>query len=213
MCANICRECSSQLTLGSQVAVRARHLEGVQQQRLVGVGEEGDITHRHRGDGFPVIAVGQGDEALLLATAAVAPVVKAHLQRNFDTGRTVVGIEDAVQPGRCQGDQALRQLHHRLMTEAGQHHVLELVDLILDALIDARIGMAEDVDPPGTDRIQVSLAVEILQPDAFAAADRNQRQLLVIFHLGAGMPEYGKVALHPAVVQAHRYSSAMSREA
>ena len=79
--------------------------------------------------------------------------------------------------------------------------------------VDPVAGMAEDVDPPGTDRIQVSLAVEILQPDAFAAADRNQRQLLVIFHLGAGMPEYGKVALHPAVVQAHRYSSAMSREA
>ncbi len=89
------------------------------------------------------------------------------------------------------------------MAEAGEHHVLELVDLVLDALIDARIGMAENVDPPGAHRVQVALAVEVLQPHAFTAADGDQRQLFVVLHLGAGVPEYGEVALHPAVVQAH----------
>src|SRR5690606_16566958 len=88
------------------------------------------------------------------------------------------------------------------MAEAGQHHMLKLVQLVLDALIDAGIGVTEHIDPPGADGIDVALAVEVFEPDAFTAADGNQRQLLVILHLCAGMPEYGEVALHPAVVQA-----------
>jgi hypothetical protein len=51
--------------LGAQVAIRAGHLDGVQQQRLVGFGEQRHVAHRHRGHGFAVVAVGQGDEALL----------------------------------------------------------------------------------------------------------------------------------------------------
>lgn len=51
--------------LGAQVAVRAWHLDGVEQQRFVGFGEQRHVAHRHRGDGFAVVAVGQGDEAFL----------------------------------------------------------------------------------------------------------------------------------------------------
>ncbi len=91
--------------------------------------------------------------------------------------------------------------------------MLQLVDLILDPLINTWIGMAKHVDPPGADRVQVALAIEVFQPHAIAPADGDQGQLFVIFHLSAGVPEYGKVALHPALVQAHRYSSAVSRAA
>ena len=186
------------------VAVRAGHLEGVQQQRLVGVGEQRHVAHRHGRHGLAVVAVGQGDEALLVRLAAVTPVVEAHLQRHLDARGAVVGVEHALQPGRGEPYQPLGQLDHRLMAEAGQHHVLELVELGLDPRADARIGMAEHVDPPGADRIQVALAVEVLQPDALAAADRDQWQLLVILHLRTGVPEHGKVALHPLLVAAHR---------
>jgi len=96
------------------------------------------------------------------------------------------------------------------MAEAGQHHVLELVELILDALVDARIGVAEHVDPPGADGIDITLAIEILEPDAFAAPDGDQRQLLVVFHLGAGVPENREVALHPAFVLTHLGTPGMS---
>ncbi|MNP49748.1 hypothetical protein D3C76_1439550 [compost metagenome] len=71
--------------------------------------------------------------------------------------------------------------------------------------------MAEDVDPPGADRIQVAPALEVFQPDAFAAADRNDRQAFVVFHLGAGVPEHVQVALHPLGVQAHRQSPTSER--
>ncbi len=94
-------------TFGPQVAVRARHLERVQQQWLVGAGEQCHVAHRHGGHGFAVIAIGQRDEALLALAAAVTPVVEAHLQRHLDAGGAVVGVEHTLQPGRRQGDQAL----------------------------------------------------------------------------------------------------------
>ncbi|CDF93468.1 hypothetical protein BN844_4270 [Pseudomonas sp. SHC52] len=92
------------------------------------------------------------------------------------------------------------------MAEAGEDHMLQLVDLVLDPLVDARVGMAEHVDPPGADGVEVALAFEVFQPHAFTALDRDQRQLFVIFHLGAGMPQHREVALHPLVIQAHLQS-------
>ncbi len=190
----------------AQVAVRAGHLDGVQQQRLVGFGEQRHIAHRHRRDGLAVIAVGQGDITLLFRPAAVEPVVKAHLQRDFDAGRAIVGIEAAGQAFGRHLHQAFGQLDHRLMAEAGEDHMLQLIDLVLDTLVDARIAVAEHVDPPRTHGVEIAFAVEVFQPDAFAAPDRDQRQQFVIFHLGAGVPHDLEVAFHPLVVQAHFHS-------
>lgn len=136
----------------------------------------------------------------------VEPVVKAHLQRDFDARRAVVGIETAGQTFRRHRHQAFGQFDHRLVAETGEDHVFQLIHLVLDALVDARVGVAEHIDPPGTDGIEVALAFEVFQPYAFATFDRDQRQLLVVFHLGAGMPQHREVALHPLVIQAHRLS-------
>ncbi|MNJ20614.1 hypothetical protein D3C77_149490 [compost metagenome] len=78
--------------------------------------------------------------------------------------------------------------------------MLKLVDLILDALVDARVGMAEHIDPPGADSVQVALAFKVFQPHAFAALDRDQGQVFVVFHLGAGVPQDLQVTLHPLLV-------------
>ncbi|MNF63687.1 hypothetical protein D3C84_453950 [compost metagenome] len=192
--------------LGAQVAVGAWHLDGVQQQGLVGFGEQRHVAHRHRRHGLAVVAVAQGDEALLLWQAFVEPVVKAHFQRHFDAGRTVIGVEAPGQPFGRNLHQAFGQFDHRLVAESGENHMLQLIDLVLDALVDPRVGMAEDVDPPGADRIEITFAFEVFEPDAFAALDRDQRQLFVIFHLGAGMPQNREIALHPLIIQAHFHS-------
>ncbi len=192
--------------LRTPVAIRARHLEGVHQQGFVGFGEQRHVADRHRRHGFAVVAVGQGDEAFLARHAAVEPIVKAHFQRDFDAGRTVIGVEHPVQAFRRHFHQTLGQLDHRLMAETGENHVLQLIDLILDALVDPRVGVAEHVDPPRADCVEVALAFEIFEPDAFAALDRDQRQLFVVFHLGAGMPQHREIALHPLIIKAHLQS-------
>ena len=84
--------------------------------------------------------------------------------------------------------------------------MLQLIDLILDALIDTRVGVPEHVDPPGADGVQVTLAFEVFKPHTFAPLDRDQRQVLVVFHLGAGVPQDLEVTLHPLVIQAHLQS-------
>ncbi len=89
------------------------------------------------------------------------------------------------------------------MTETGKNHVFQLVDLILDALVDARVGVSENVDPPGTDSVQITLALEVFKPYAFTTLDRYQRQIFVVFHLGAGVPQDLQVTLHPLVIEAH----------
>ncbi|KAF1068320.1 MAG: hypothetical protein GAK45_01398 [Pseudomonas citronellolis] len=191
---------------GAQVAVGGGDLERIEQQRFVGFGEQRDIAHRHGCNRFTMVAIGQRDETFLRRLPAVEPVVVAHLQRHFDAGRAAVGIEHPVQARRGHAHQTLGQLDHWRMTEAGENHVLQLVELVFQALVDARIGMPEHVDPPGADGVQVAFALEILQPDALAPADRDHRQAFVVFHLGTGVPQHGEVALHPLCVEAHRHS-------
>ena len=84
--------------------------------------------------------------------------------------------------------------------------MFQLVELGFYSILDARVIVAEQVDPPGTDAIQVAFAVHVVQPDAFAALDGHQRQGLVAFHLRAGVPYGMQAALQQeGVVIYHGY--------
>ena len=50
--------------------------------------------------------------------------------------------------------------------------------------------MAKQIDPPGADGIDVTVSIEILDPHTVARPDGNRWQVLVILHLGAGVPEH-----------------------
>jgi hypothetical protein len=75
-----------------------------------------------------------------------------------------------------QRRQPLRQLDRRRVGEAGQNDVLQPVQLILEGSVDARVGVAEQVHPPRADGVQIAPAVEIVQPRARTARDRDQGQ-------------------------------------
>ena len=95
----------------------------------------------------------------------------------------------------CRARQPLGELHGRLVRAAGEQHVLELAELVGERGVDARVGMAEEIHPPRADRIEVAPALEIVEPATFAARHGNERQRLVVLHLGAGMPDRGQAAL------------------
>ena len=88
------------------------------------------------------------------------------------------------------------------MGKAGQNHLFQACELLVDGGVDARVGMAEQVDPPGTDGIQIAPAVKVIQPCARTARDRHQRQgaAVVQLHLRAGMPDRRAAALKPVGV-------------
>ena len=91
--------------------------------------------------------------------------------------------------------QAFGELNNRLLSEARQHHVFQLAQLINNRGINSWIGVTKQVDPPAANAIQITLAIEIDEPGSIAAFNRNQRQLLMALHLGAGMPDGCQAAL------------------
>gem|GEM_PF-5773953 len=109
-----------------------------------------------------------------LGLTGVAEIVVAHLERHLDGGRPVVRIETPVQPLWCDAYESLGEVNHWLVGKTGKHGVFELLGLLVDGFVNARVGMPEEVDPPGTDRIDVAVAVEIMEPDALAALERNK---------------------------------------
>ena len=104
------------------------------------------------------------------------------------------------EPARREGGQALGQFDHRLMGEAGEHHVFERIELLAQCRLDARMTVAEQVDPPRTDGVQNSIAVKIVQPHTLGTAHRHQRHQLVVFHLCARVPARAQAARAHGVV-------------
>ena len=88
----------------------------------------------------------------------------------------------------------LGEFDRRFVREAGQHHVIEAVELVLERGDDARMAMAEQAGPPGADRVQIAAAVVAGQPDALGLGDRQHRQGFVIVHLRARVPDHGEIA-------------------
>ncbi len=86
------------------------------------------------------------------------------------------------------------------MAEARQNDMLQFIELRLDGGVNTRIRMAEQVDPPGTDGIDIAVALKILQPDPLPPPDRDHRQGFVVFHLSARVPEDTEVALFQVLV-------------
>ena len=83
-----------------------------------------------------VVAAGKADELALLRLAEIAPRMRAHLQRDLGGASAVAAVEGVAEAR--EGRQALRQLDHRLMRQAGEHDVVEPLELIVQRGLDAR---------------------------------------------------------------------------
>jgi hypothetical protein len=79
--------------------------------------------------------------------------VERHLDGDLDRGRAVVGEETARQPRGRERDEPLGQLQRRRMREAREQDVLEARCLGGERRVDARVRMAEQVDPPRADTV------------------------------------------------------------
>ena len=84
------------------------------------------------------------------------------------------------------------------MREPPENHMFQSIELLLDRLIDDRIGMPKNINPPGTDRIQILLALEIFQPDALAGFDGDHRHRFAIAASGHDLSSGCKDAKAPS---------------
>ncbi len=181
------------LAVGAAEAVRPLDLEAVEEDRPVDGAVEVAAAHRQGADGFAMVGVGQGDEAGLLAHADLLPVLETHLQRHLHRRGAVVGEEDPGQSRRRQRAEAGRQFHGGLVGEAGEDVVGNLAGLLGKGAVEARVVVAEEVDPPGGDAVEDAVAVVVDQVAPLTAGDGQRRQGLVVLLLGAGVPDMGGV--------------------
>jgi len=179
--------------VGAAETVRPLGLEGVEEHGPVDVAIQIAAAHGQGADGLAVVGLREGDEADLVGSAALLPVLEAHFQGHFHRRRTVVGQKHPIQVARRQGHQPLRQFRRRLVGEAGEDVVGDALRLLLQGAVEARMVVAEQVDPPGGDAVDVAPAVHVDEPGALAAGDGDGRLQLMVLLLGAGMPQMAPI--------------------
>ncbi len=187
------------------VGVRRGRENRFEQQGRVNAAIQRQVAHRQRAQGFAVVTISERDETRAFRVAAVGEAVEAHLQCDLDRRRAVVGVEHARQvraaglPGR-DAQQGFGQFQARLVREAGEDHVFQLVRLLRDGGGDARLAMAEQVRPPARDCVEIALSVHALQPDPAPPPYRQQGQGVGVFgHLRARVPEDREIARPPGL--------------
>ncbi|MNV28823.1 hypothetical protein D3C71_1200260 [compost metagenome] len=184
---------------GCIARIGAGHGIGQTHQRGIGLAEDRNVGHSECAHGLAVVAAGQAYKAAFGRAACVAPVVRAHLERDLGGGCAVAAVERMAQAG--EGGQALGQLHHGRVGKARQHHVVELAQLVHQRGLDVWVAVAEQVDPPGADAVQVALPIGAVEPRALGARNGHGRLGFVPLHLGAGVPDAGEAAGHESVVR------------
>lgn len=162
--------------LSSRLPSVGRHdLVSTHQQRVVRVAEHRDVGNGQRTERFAVVALAQADEFALVCAADVAPVVEAHLQRDFDRRSAVARVEAVAERVAGRFTEAFGKLHGRRMRAARQHHVRQTIELISQGVLQADVAVAEQVDPPRIGGVEVAPTLEVLQPGTVATCNGQRR--------------------------------------
>ena len=160
----------------ARVRVGRGHGDHVHQQRLVDLAVQLDVADGQRAERFAVVAVRQRDEAVLRAARGCASSESSSSarlrsrssrcrRRNSASGRAARGATS--RSASCTAGSWVKPAKITCSS---------VPSCVAMRRVDARVGVAEQVDPPGADGVEVAPAVVAVQPDAFAARDRDHRQ-------------------------------------
>src|SRR5262249_2582571 len=94
---------------------------------------------------------------------------------------------------RQYANEPFGELDRRLVRGAGEDHVLEPLRLFRERMVQPRIRMPVDVDPPGRDAVEEGAAVFGVEIHPLAADDRQRRHRRL--HLRVRMPDHRTVAV------------------
>ncbi len=91
----------------------------------------------------------------------VPPVLDGHFDGDFDGGRAIVGVEDAGELARQEGEEAFGEVDGGFVGKAGKDHVVKPEGLLIESFRDIGVAVAVDVDPPAADRVDIGLTLVI----------------------------------------------------
>lgn len=100
-----------------------------------------------------------------------------------------------------QRREPLGQFDRRSVRAAREHRVFERIELRAQRFVDAGVGMAEQIDPPRADRIEIAVAGMIEEPGALPSCERDERHALVVLHLRTRMPYRTQTACDPVAIR------------
>ena len=80
-----------------------------------------------------------------------------------------------------QRRKSLRQLDHRAVREPREQACGKVSSCARTRRVDARIRVAEEIDPPRAHRVEIAAPVEVDEPRAVAARDRNDGSVSCTF--------------------------------
>src|SRR3954471_5855899 len=136
--------------------MRRAQAQNGEEQRTMEAVERLRVTHAHRADGVAVVRLGKRSDARPLRLAGELPVLDGDFKRRLDRRGAVVGVEDALQAGRGDGYQLLRQLDAGNMGETQKRRLRDTVELRLDGVVQLAPAMAVDVAPERRDAVEIS---------------------------------------------------------
>ena len=145
------------------------------------------VAHFHGPEGISVVGVGQGEHPGTVFLSAVDIILQRHFQGDFHRHAAGVGEKAVVQVSGKPLFQPVRELLHRLMGQAAQHHMGKMLCLRLDGSGQDRMAVAVDHAPPGGDRINHPVVFGI-EPDALSVHDSVG--IFHGFHLLIGIPDH-----------------------
>ena len=181
--------------IGAAIAVGRLDMDVVHHHRLVHLGKEIHTPHGERPDCSSVIPFGKTHKPRLFCTPCLLTVLKRHLERRLYSGRAVIVKMKLRQSGRHEHCQSLRKLNRGTMGEIRKDDVLEPPQLRRNPRIDLLVRMSEEIRPPRTDNIEIALAVHIVEPCPLCVVDHHRRQLFIVLHLRARVPDMAQVTL------------------
>jgi hypothetical protein len=155
------------------------------------------IAHAHRREGVAVVPAAHRQHPGSPVVATGNLILDRQLDRDLDRHRARVAEEHVLQRIRRDLHQPLGQPDRRLVRQPAEHHVTEVVHLILHGRVQHRSAVAVDHAPPGRHRVdrldRPAGPVVELQAYAGRASDQPDRRRLG--QRGVRMPEQFRVPL------------------
>ena len=170
-------------------------------QRPIHLVKMRDPPHAHRANRIAVIALRQVKKAILLSTRMrpLLPVLKRHLNRNFNRSRATIRIKNPAETPRRNLHQLLRKLNSRNIGQAQQRAMRHAVELRANSPVNLRNAMPIHIAPHRRKAIEIAIAVNIYEINTIAVRNNNGVLIRIISHLRKRMPDNRAVnILHKA---------------
>ena len=175
----------------TSVRMRNRCGNRRKKQRAIHAVKMRDTTHADCAHRIAVIALCQMKKRVLFTTRmrALLPVLKRHLNGNFNRGRATIRIKNPAETSRRDLHQLLRKLNSGNIGQPQQRTVRHAAELLANSTVNFRNAMPMHIAPHRRKAIEIAIAVDIYEINTIAVRYNNGVLIRILLHLRERMPD------------------------